>query len=310
MKVLVVCSSKQGDVAPFVKEQVDALCLLGIDMDYYLIEKKGIKGYLASLAGLKAKINRYHPDLVHAHYGLSGLLANLQRKIPVITTFHGSDINDPKVRRWSKIAIWLSRYSIFVSRKTINIACPHKNYDLIPCGVDTELFHPIDKSEARRLLGWSDEKYTILFAGAFDNEVKNYPLAKAATDQLSDVRLIELSGYSREQVNLLMNAVDIALLTSFSEGSPQFIKEAMACNCPIVATDVGDVRELIENVDGCYCTSFSVQEVTSKLHLALGFVQEKGRTSGRDKLINELLEQATVANRISTVYKQCINNHD
>jgi teichuronic acid biosynthesis glycosyltransferase TuaC len=304
MRILIVCSAKNGHAAPFIDEQVLSLRELGIKTDYYFIEKKGIKGYLSAFHGLKKKITLFKPDLIHAHYGLSGLLANLQRKVPVITTFHGSDINDPKVRKWSKIAIKLSRYSIFVSQKTLDIARPKKNFALIPCGIDLTEFYPIKKEDARRQLGWSETKRYILFAGGFDNEVKNYPLAKATAAQLPDIELIELIGFSRQQVNLLINASDVALLTSFTEGSPQFIKEAMACNCPIVATNVGDIKQLIDGIEGCYCTSFEVSDVAEKLKLALHFAQKSGRTNGREKIKKNTLSLADIATQVELVYKK------
>jgi glycosyltransferase involved in cell wall biosynthesis len=310
MRILVVCSAKNGHAAPFIEEQAMSLRKLGIEIDYYYIEKKGIVGYLSALSGLKKKITLFQPSLIHAHYGLSGLLANLQRKVPVITTFHGSDINDPKVRKWSKIAIKLSRYSIFVSQKTLDIARPKKNFALIPCGIDLTEFYPIKKEDARRQLGWSETKRYILFAGGFDNEVKNSPLAKAASAQLPDVELVALIGFSRQQVNLLINGSDVALLTSFTEGSPQFIKEAMACNCPIVATNVGDIKQLIDGIEGCYCTSFEVNDVAEKLKMVLHFAQKNGKTSGREKLGKSSLSLADVATQIELIYKKCTNAHE
>jgi teichuronic acid biosynthesis glycosyltransferase TuaC len=66
----------------------------------------------------------------------------------------------------------------------------------------------------------------------------------------------------------LLNAADLLLLTSLTEGSPQVIKEAMACNCPIVATDVGDIREIIGYTDGCYITTFKPSDVAVKIQAA------------------------------------------
>ena len=106
MKVLVVARCKDGRYAPFITEQVKALEGLGVECRFFPVNKSGIGGYLMHLRGLKRAISAFSPDLVHAHYGLSGLLANLQRQVPVVTTYHGSDINDRKVR-------FLSRRSIF-----------------------------------------------------------------------------------------------------------------------------------------------------------------------------------------------------
>ena len=97
MKVLIVCSYRphlEKGVAPFISEQVDALRRQGVELEYFMIKGRGWKGYLKHYKALQTKILAFQPDIVHAHYGLCGLLANIQRQIPVITTYHGSDVND------------------------------------------------------------------------------------------------------------------------------------------------------------------------------------------------------------------------
>ena len=152
-----------------------------------------------------------------------------------------------------------------------------------------------------------DKKY-ILFAGAFDNKVKNAPLAQEAVNLLHDnnVKLLELKGYTRTQVALLMQAADAFLMTSVSEGSPQVIKEALACCCPIVSVDVGDVKERIEGVDGCYLTqNCNPTEVAECLKKALSF---SGKTCGKEKLVADGLDNRQVAERLMGVYKYCHEN--
>ena len=150
----------------------------------------------------------FEPDIIHAHYGLSGLFANFQRKVPVVITFHGSDINFPKIRPFSLLAARLSHYNIFVSEKLARKARARKKYVIQPCGVDFNTFYPVDKELARKTLSlWPEKKY-ILFSGSFNNRIKNAGLAKKAIEILSDkIELIELKGYSREDVNLLFNAL-------------------------------------------------------------------------------------------------------
>ena len=307
MKVLVVCRGTSGRISPFVREQVDSIRKRGIECDYYLIDSKGIFGYLKNRRGLINKVEEFCPDIIHAHYGLSGLLANLQRRIPVVTTYHGSDINHSKAFRFSKWAIRLSKHNILVSQKIFDKTVKYsKNISLIPCGVDLDLFRPIDKREAMCRTNMDTEKHSVLFASAFSNRVKNSELAKEAVAMLSDVELIELKGYTREQVMCLMNAVDLCLMTSYTEGSPQFIKEAMACNCPIVSVDVGDVSEVIDGVEGCYLTSYAPQDVASNISKAIAFGQ---KTNGREKLEKYGLELDSVAERVINVYNTVLNMH-
>jgi glycosyltransferase involved in cell wall biosynthesis len=308
MKILIVCSATNQQIAPFIQEQADSLKYFGEMVDFLLIKQKGIKGYLQALPKLNARIRDFKPDIIHAHYGLSGLLANLQRKIPVVTTFHGSDINDSKVLRWSKWAIRLSAHSIFVSQKIVDIANVRKRYSLLPCGIDTKIFCPVGKMEARQKLGWDAKATYILFAGSQDNAIKNYSLAKKAVDLIEGTKLIELKGYSRNEVNLALNAADVALMTSFSEGSPQLIKEAMACNCPIVSTDVGDVKELIDGTNGCYITTFEINSVIENLQKSLNFAATEGRTNGRSRLEMAGLTDKQIAAKLIEIYKHCLRN--
>ena len=306
MKILVVASYNKGSFSPFIVEQANALTQQGCVVDYLGIQGKGFVGYLRNYSSLREKIKQFQPDIVHAHYGLSGLFANLQRKIPVVTTYHGSDINDKKVILFSRFAMELSAWNVFVSRKTYEIAKPKKRYSICPCGIDLTESQLTGKAEARMKLGLSEEKKYVLFSGAFDNSVKNYSLAKASIEELHDdnVELIELKGYLREVVILLMCAVDAFLMTSFSEGSPQVVKEALACGCPIVSVDVGDVKERVEGVDGCFVASdYDATELGELLRQALTF---GGRTNGRERIVRDELDNRKVAENLVSIYESVL----
>jgi teichuronic acid biosynthesis glycosyltransferase TuaC len=116
---------------------------------------------------------------------------------------------------------------------------------------------------------------------------------------------MELKGYSREEVNLLLNACNVALLTSFSEGSPQFIKEVMACNRPVVATNVGDIEWLFGDEPGHYLCGFDALDVAKKIKLALNFA--KPSTNGRARIGKLGLDSASVAGRIIKIYNQVLS---
>jgi len=301
MKILIVASYNKNRFAPFIVEQAEALRAAGCLVEFYGITGKGIRGYLTALPALKAKIDSFRPDVLHAHYGLSGLLANLQRAVPVVTTYHGSDINEAKNRPFSRIAMWLSAWNVFVSQRTLDIMHPKSKYALIPCGNDLSEIQLTGQSEARERMGLSERGKYILFAGAFDNAVKAPELAKASVAVLhEDVQLLELKGYTREQVTLLMRAADVFLLTSKMEGSPQVIKEAMACGCPIVSVDVGDVAERIAGLEGCLVAkSRDPKEIASLLKQALAFNR---RTDGRERIIAMGLDNRQVAQNLLAIY--------
>lgn len=300
MKVLLVASHSKGYYAPFIEEQADALRQSGVDVSFFGVTGKGLKGYLSSLPAMRKNIAEFGPDIIHAHYGLSGLLANMQRRIPVVTTYHGSDINEKAVLPFSKMAMRLSKHNIFVSQKNVDIAGAKKKFTLLPCGIN--LPELTSKEEARQDMGLDPNKKYVLFAGAFDNRVKNYPLAKEAVGLLPDAELVELKGYSRAEVNKLMCATDAILMTSLTEGSPQVIKESMACGQPVVSVDVGDVAELTAGVPGCFVCSREPSELAASMAKAIRF----GRTEGRCRIIERGLTNGMVARKLISIYNSII----
>ena len=303
MKILVVCSKNSGKIAPFILEQGESLLRLGVEVDYYPIVGKGLVGYWKNRKLFLQKIKSFQPDIIHAHYGLSGLLANTQRNIPVVTTYHGSDINTSSVYILSRLNMVLSAHSIFVSNENRLKSGLSKIFTLLPCGVDTKTFVPDLKEESRKLLGLDKDQKLVLFSSAFDIAVKNSALALSAIALLPDVRLIELKNYSRSQVALLMNAADVALMTSFTEGSPQFIKEAMACNCPVVSVPVGDVPMVMEGVEGCFIADYDAVAIAEKLNMAFRFGK---RTEGRKRILELGWSNEKVAEKLLNLYSEIL----
>ena len=329
MKLLVIASDKGGKFVPFIEEQILALQQAGIQIIRYGVTRKGIVGYLRELPALRRYIRKERPDVIHAHYGLCGLLANLQRRIPVVTTYHGSDINVPSILRISKIAMRLSAWNIFVSARSASLAMGNgqwaidnetesqspianrlkKRSTLLPCGVNLTDDQLLSRSEARTALGIANDAQIVLFAGAFDNAVKDAPLAQAAvaalpastpyTLHLTPI-LQELRGFSRAEVNCWMCAANALLMTSKTEGSPQVIKEAMACGCPIVSVDVGDVAERTSGVEGCYIVhTREPKDIAEALQKAIAF---EGKTNGRERVIEMGLSNEQVAKKLLEIF--------
>lgn len=301
MRILTVCSYNSGSVSPFVREQVNSLREMGVIVDYFRIKGKGTLGYLKNLAPLKNKIKEGNYDLVHAHYGLSGLLANLQFTLPVVTTFHGSDVHFRFNRFLSYITSRLSSLSVLTNKKQVNQLILKRNFKIIACGVDTNLFRPNNKLECRRELGLEDDESLVLFSSAFDNKVKNAELAQQAINKLKNVSLLELKGFSREEVALLINASDAVLVTSFYETGPLIVKEALACNTPVISTDVGDVKDLIEDLDNCYITSYDPTDIANKVKLVL---KKESKCKGRSAV--QEFSLPSVAKSVKDVYKEVL----
>jgi len=307
MKILIVCSYRgysahTNYVAPFIYEQVQSLEKQMCETRYVLVKGGGVQAYIRGALSLIRITKDWKPDIIHAHSGFCGFIANLQRKIPVVTTYHGSDINVKINRFISRFAIHFSVYNIFVSQKLVGLVNPKNKYACIPCGVDMDRFYSIeDKKAFREKLHLSQGKKHVLFSKMFYDPVKNYPLAKQAVDKLNDVELLEFVGYSREESCLLMNACDAVIMTSFMEGSPQFIKEAMACSCPIVSVDVGDVKEIISGTKACFVTSYNPTDVADKLQQALNF---GGKTDGRSRIVQ--FDNNELAKKIINIYNSII----
>lgn len=311
MKVITVCREIPVNAkthgypfAEFIFEQNKSLAKLGVDFDYYLIKTGGYKSYIKQIYNFRSflKSNNYKFDIIHAHGGHIGSIANFQRRIPVLTTYHGSDINNPITRLISLIALIFSKRNIIVSSNLLDKVKDYANGKVIPCGIDFDIFVPLEKFRCRNELGLKENNKILLFAGNSEKKVKNYKLAKSAAELIDqEYLMIELRDFKRSHVNLLLNAADLLLMTSISEGSPQIIKEAMACNCPIVSTDVGDVRQVISNTEGCYITSFEPQDVAEKIKFALTFGR---RTNGRDIVKN--LDNTVIAKKILDVYNNAL----
>ena len=314
MKILIVASDKNGRFAPFIEEQIAALQACNVEIIRYGVTGKGISGYLREIPHLKRMIRQENPDVMHAHFGLCGLLATLASigmHTPVVVTYHGCDINAKKNRPLSQMAMRLSAWNIFVShRQMLNAfgtderASENHKWSIIPCGIDTHLF-----DDEHVCTEWFDRKFSsntyVLFAGSFDNFVKGPELAKQAVEIYnashleSPIELLELRGYTREQVVTLMHKCSALLLTSIREGSPQVVKEAMACRCPIVSVDVGDVTERLSRVEGCYVVpNRDAQPLAAALEHAVAF----GRTNGRERLLDDRLDNAQIAETLISIY--------
>ena len=307
MKVLVVCSGNSENISPFVVEQVDSLRKLGIQMDYFLIQGKGYLGYLSNLPKLLKEIRRLNPQVIHAHYGYSGLLSCMQNQVPVVCTFHGSDIHFLRNRIFSFLVSRLTKQNIFVNKSQPIQLKYNKDINLIPCGVDLDVFQPVsNKYEIKKKLQIDPRKKIILFSSSFDNAIKNFSLAKESISLMGkNVELKEMKNFSRSEVNLWMNACDALLVTSHYESGPLVVKEAMASNCPIVSVDVGNVRELIQDVS--YCET--VERDSHKIAFALKKIIDcDKRTNGRLKLKKLKVGIDEVATVIFDIYQKMTRN--
>lgn len=305
MKVLFVASGNHGHISPVVKAQGDSLKDAGVEVDYFLIKGKGIAGYLSNIRPLNKYCLSNRFDIVHAHYSFSAFVASLSGVRPLVVSLMGSDVKATDKRRklirlFCRIFKWLV---IIVKSKDMERGLGLGNrVRVIPNGVDTRMFVPMDKAICQAKLGWKEGVRHILFPANPDRPEKDFALASRA------VELSNLSGeihffkeVEHKETVYYYNACDVVLLTSKWEGSPNVIKEALACGCPIVSVDVGDVRERITGIDGCYLAETrEPQELAVLLRKAMIF---EGRTEGRRKIFVDGMDNKQVVQRLITIYE-------
>jgi teichuronic acid biosynthesis glycosyltransferase TuaC len=307
MNVLVVTNMYPADDKPwfgsFVKEQVDALRKLGIGIEVLFFDgRRDSFNYVRAASAVRRRARNGDFDLIHAHYGLSGAVALAQRRLPVVTTFWGSDTGFVR---------WQAYVSRVVARRTVPVFVSQANASelgirdatVVPSAVDVDLFHPMPRDFARAELGWDSESPHVLFPGSRKNFRKRPDLfdeaVETARQDVPELRPVALDGFSRAETALVMNAVDAMLMTSDWEGSPLAVKEALACKTPIVSVPVGDVPETIAGLPGCEVVSREPAALANALARAL----EAGRPEALRRRALERFSSTSVARQIAGVYE-------
>jgi glycosyltransferase involved in cell wall biosynthesis len=286
-----------GD-SPCVKDQIEELRKSGLIVDIKIIDRKKKLNYLlAAWDVFRASFGFQKYDLIHGFYGHCGLIACCQFRLPVVITFRGSDILTFKDGVFGQIAARFAR-KIIVMSEEMKKKSFRNDAVILPFGVNMEVFFPTDYAEARSSLNLSSDFRYILFPYDPKRSVKRFDLIQDIVKNVNDrgypTKLLVVSDQPPHKVAQYMNACDVLVLVSDHEGSPMAVREAMACNMPIVSVDVGDVKNLLDGVDNCYLTSQDVNEVTLKI--IQSFITGT-RTNGRDKIFphsNQAVSQSVV----------------
>jgi teichuronic acid biosynthesis glycosyltransferase TuaC len=326
MRVLMITSEWPAPGRPrttyFIKRQAEFLSAAGVDITVF--QFRGAKRpdyYLRAWLRLRRQLSRGRYDLVHAQFGQSGLLA-LPKQIPLVVTFRGSDLlgivgRDGKYTWASKIGKWASRVvaraanAVIVVSEHMKASLPNGVRPLVlPSGLDFNLFRPIPRAEARARLGLPSDRRLVLFAGNPDTARKRFGLARAAIAALTagqppgaaTVELVVAWGAPHEEMPLYMGAADALLFTSMQEGSPNVVKEALACNLPVVSVAVGDVPERLRGVSNCELVD---DERPEALALALGRVLAAGHRSDGREHVQQLNEQH-ITQRVIDLYRSVL----
>ncbi|KAB1189934.1 glycosyltransferase [Haloferax sp. MBLA0076] len=292
---------------PFFEQQVAALERHGVDCHVVTVPKppsgaRSLRDYVRFYGRVLRESLDGPYDLVHANYGLTAPAAIAQPTRPIVLSLWGSDV-------WGKygsVSDWCSREfdAVIVMSEQMADALDTKSV-VIPHGIDMDLFEPLPQTEARAELGWDDQHHHVLFPYAPSREVKDYPRAVRIVETVQErlgnpVTLQTVSGEPHERIPVYMSAADAMLLTSRWEGSPNAVKEALACNLPVVSTDVGDVRSYLSERTGSY-----VATSDDELVMALCDILERdGRPNSREAMVEFGLDQ--MAENIVSVYEHVL----
>ncbi len=242
-------------------------------------------------------------DLVHANYGLTAPAALAQRDLPVVVSLWGSDL----MGRFGPVSRACAHFAdaTIVMSEGMAAELDGDPY-VVPHGVDFETFRPIPATDARDDLGWSADRAHVLFPYSPEREVKDYPRAERVVEAVRDrvdrpVELHTVTGEPHDRMPIYYSAADALLLPSKREGSPNVVKEAMACNLPVVSTDVGDVRERLDGVAHSH-VAHTDDDLATVLTAVLCADE---RSDGRDHLRD--LAADRVGERIHDVYRSVLD---
>jgi glycosyltransferase involved in cell wall biosynthesis len=294
---------------PCLVDQITSLEALGIQVELLHIDRsQGRISYVhAAWRLFLTSFQRRRYDLVHGYYGHSGLLARLQFRYPVIVTFRGSDLLSRRDGIIGKLVAKLVDGVIVMSEE---MACVAKREDaqVIPFGVNLDLFKPYPKTLARSELGLSLSDKLVLFPWNPARRVKRFDIVKKSVQILQEndqkVSLKVIFNEPPEIVAKYMNACDALVLASDYEGSPMAIREAMACNLPIVSVNVGDVEQIFGDTEGCYLCKQNATDLAEKLAMALSRNQ---RTTGFETA--KKMNAKGAAEKVLSVYQRVVKKH-
>lgn len=307
MKVLFVSSGKKkGEISPIIANQGKSLEREGVILQYFTVHGKGLQSYIKSINSLKEKVNNFKPDIIHAHYSFCGILTSIASpNSKIIVSLMGSDAY--------KQGLWKTGIQLFhhlhwkatiVKSKEMKEILRIKNLAVIPNGVDLNEVRPMNMTESRKYLQWSVNGTLLLFGSDPSRPEKNFSLFRKAFDivrhKYPDTYWKPLINFQHSDAVKAINAATIVVLSSIREGSPNVIKESMACSKPIVCTKVGDVEYIIGSTEGCEIVSSDPLVMAQAI---ISILENRIKeTAGRDR-IEKLLSSRAVAQRIIKIYE-------
>jgi glycosyltransferase involved in cell wall biosynthesis len=304
VRVLVVTSLYPTPEHPergrFVADQVAALRRIdGVEVEVFRFEPGGAS-FVWAARELRRKHRRGGFDVVHAHHGLGGWTARaLGGSAPLVVTFHGTDLEHRIVGRMSRAlarsAALPATVSSDLARRRLPGAGRSLRVAVLPTGLDLDRFRPLPRAQARTELGLDPDGRYLLFPADPARPEKRHDRATALAKEIA-AELLTLGGVEPDRVPLFVNAASAVTVTSEREGFGLAALEALACEVPVLSTDVGIAPLALSGIDGCLCAPFDVATWarSARVHLDARDPRVDGRARaalfGRDRMARRVFQ--------------------
>jgi len=297
----------------FMDSQLESLRKAGVKISVFDIGTSHSPiTFLGKWVSLRRKIKRLNPQLIHSQLGSIVAVLGAFAGGPFVVSFTGPDLLGGAPVSQFRIIIGHFLSNIAALRASA-IICKseglrqalwwrQKRAVVIPNGVDLHLFSPGAQREARKKLGWDLACPIIIIYVRDIPKSKGLDIAKAALKIvhtcLPAVVLHVIANVPHDRMPLYYQGADVLLCASKSEGSPNVVKEALACNLPVVSVPVGDVSERLRGVLPSVVVPRDARCIGEAL---IAILRERKRSNGRDNVGHLALEH--VAQQVLDVYR-------